>query len=427
MDTSDQAAQDEDDRPRPSTDSLTIQAKTSSPQVFALHNDDDVPVDAYEADEDWNASVQLAPSPQRRAIGLCVLWITSLLGFVAFAWWLAQAGKSREVEALAERLRQLESKQASELGIDACVNSDDDSCSMHLADSRVPERPTKVQPAPAAPPAQPLTEESVADLIRRTRETMREAGSDVVPLLSCAHSEQKEWAEVRSSLVSRFGMWQIGVVPEDLASLRQMLDASVEKLHASGEFKQDCDFGRVCLLLLAMIANGEGRSALLKATPLQAELMSLILGVPWSVLAQTRWPIFGLLAQLHLHTHGEDDIPRSQHEEVYFEQLKVHFEQQDSTQLASAGVRFIDDDKAFHPGVDKTDGHAMPTLCALTSQLLSPDVVPGETLADEALSQVQGFFSQAVWSIDDLHATVISVWPLHSILHAAMIRFSPPD
>jgi hypothetical protein len=165
---------------------------------------------------------------------------------------------------------------------------------------------------------------------------MREAGSDVVPLLSCAHSEQKEWAEVRSSLVSRFGMWQIGVVPEDLASLRQMLDASVEKLHASGEFKQDCDFGRVCLLLLAMIANGEGRSALLKATPLQAELMSLILGVPWSVLAQTRWPIFGLLAQLHLHTHGEDDIPRSQHEEVYFEQLKVHFEQQHYTQLASA-------------------------------------------------------------------------------------------
>ena len=52
------------------------------------------------------------------------------------------------------------------------------------------------------------------------------------------------------------------------------------------------------------------------------------------------------------------------------------------------------------------------------------DMLDAWCRSEEALRHVQGFFRQSVQSIEDLHASVMSAWPLYGILHAATLALN---
>merc|ERR1712129_388490 len=166
-------------------------------------------------------------------------------------------------------------------------------------------------------------------------------------------------------------------------------------------------------------------------------LLTVLLDIPWIVTVWSGWPLFTLLAQLHLHTHGADDMPMAGgHHTEYFHGLQEALVQQRPDLLSQRGARFLERSPwqqqqqgvlpAHSTGamVGEVGGtHAMPILCALASQLLGADVQRGKE-AEQALKQVQAFYKQSVQSIEDLHASIVSAWPLYGVLNAASLQLS---
>jgi len=155
----------------------------------------------------------------------------------------------------------------------------------------------------------------------------------------------------------------------------------------------------------------------------------MVVEIPWDAIMLSGWPLFGILAQLHLHSHGQDDLPAAGSEVVYYGALRQALQHQQHSMLAGLGAAFLEQGRSsLAPasaevgfGDSAGEAHAMPALSALASQLLKADNVPG-TIDRRVMQQVQGLYREVVQSIDDLHATVISAWPLYCILHGASIQ-----
>eukprot|EP00747_Dinoflagellata_sp_TGD_P024396 gnl/TRDRNA2_/TRDRNA2_130517_c0_seq4.p1 gnl/TRDRNA2_/TRDRNA2_130517_c0~~gnl/TRDRNA2_/TRDRNA2_130517_c0_seq4.p1 ORF type:complete len:635 (+),score=146.52 gnl/TRDRNA2_/TRDRNA2_130517_c0_seq4:198-2102(+) len=261
---------------------------------------------------------------------------------------------------------------------------------------------------------------------------MRKDGNDGFPELTCADSPYQEWRDVKVLMWQVLGTWKTGVVAQEPESIDNLLTTSVEKLRVVHDKVNECGMGRLCMSVLAVLSGEAGRSLLGASANLHSPLLTLLLDVPWMIVMRSGWPFFAMLAQLHLGAHSSDDLPTNglSLEAEYFQRLVDGLRQGEEATLAALGLVFIQQDnqrKARHNQGDAGDLHAMPLLCALASQLLSPDVSAGKAI-EGVMNQVQGFFRQAVQSVDDLQATLLSAWPLYGVLHVAALRVSnlPP-
>lgn len=236
--------------------------------------------------------------------------------------------------------------------------------------------------------------------------------------LMCGTAPRGEWAQVKAEAARQLGAWSAGASLRQGPELLDLLSSAVEKLQAVHGLVNECGLGRLCMSLLAVL-TGDVDGSLHSAPALHAPLLSVLLDVPWALAFSSGWPIFALLAQLQLQSHGSDDLPASAsgHQAEYYAALHAGLVVEDPAALARAGAAFLERRGG------EAEQHAMPVLCALASQLLGDDIRPGAEAA-EALKHVQNFFRQSVQSVDDLHASIVSAWPLYGVLHAAAARLA---
>lgn len=240
---------------------------------------------------------------------------------------------------------------------------------------------------------------------------------------ACVDAPRSQWDEVRSAAVRQLGGWSAATKVVAYEELSGLLSFAVEQLQAFRSNNEECSLGRLCMSVLAIITTEDGGS--LHTVPsLQIPLLHALLEVPWAVTFSSGWPLFALLSQLHQRSHGIDDMPKAGGSLAeYLSKLRLGLEKRQPEALAKAGAALLGHDGSGGQRDPGEEVHAMPMLCALASQLLGDDLQPGEE-ANTAIAYVQGFFSTSVQSIDDLHASVISAWPLFGILHAAVVKLT---
>lgn len=268
---------------------------------------------------------------------------------------------------------------------------------------------------------------------------------------ACQHTGRAEWTEVKALTVHQLGTKSAGLEAHDVTQLRSVLNRAMQRLQAVHGFVNECTMGRLCMSVLAVLTGDMEERSLHAAPALHTPLLTILVETPWSVIVASGWPLFALLAQLQLQTHGNDDLPPAGPEGEYFKGLWNGLKQPTSMSLATLGATFLekgqkqrgrgnaasavdgDSDSDIASTQELKDqnneaelfgSHAMPILCALGSQLLGPELRGGGSAADEALAQVQSLYRQSVQSIEDLHASVISAWPLYSLLHVVALHLS---
>lgn len=238
--------------------------------------------------------------------------------------------------------------------------------------------------------------------------------------LACRKTKHLAWQDMKRLMGAWFGTWSAAVVAKDQGELRELLQVSMTRLQALHTKVEECGMGRLCMTLLA-IAAGEAEEYSLKLVPsLHSPLLTILLDYPWSVVMRSGWPLFALLAQLHLRHPRGDDRPTSGHTADYFRALEEGLQRQEPEVLAKLGAEFVErEEKA------ERQAAAMPALCALGSQLLGADVLSSdEARTEQALQHMQSFFREAVRTIDDLQSTVESAWPLWGVLNAAAVQLA---
>lgn len=241
------------------------------------------------------------------------------------------------------------------------------------------------------------------------------------PELSCNQVVHPEWLEVKALTLHEFGGWPSHwrqrplylVGEEDQARVQTLVDTAVQKLRSSSS-DEECGMGRLCMSLLAVAAGSSG--SLLGAQFLHAPLLTVLLEVPWRLVLSSGWPFFAILAQLHMR-RPRHDAPIAGPAANYFRALEGGLEKREASALAILGAEFLQSDE----GRAHARLHVLPGLCALASQLLSPEVGTPSMPVDAALKQVQGFFRQAVQSIEDVQSTLETAWPLYRVLHLAAV------
>jgi hypothetical protein len=285
----------------------------------------------------------------------------------------------------------------------------------------VPMRPSDVSSQPV---------KLASELMRIPAQTLRPKTEArmTYPELTCNSVGSAGWLEVKSATVEQFGSWRAGTELRDIAQLQVLVDSAVKRLSATRD-AGECGMGRLCMSLLAILAGSTG-GVLLGAHAIHSPLLTVLLDVPWRLLMSSGWPIFGMLAQLHLRARQRQTIPTVGAAAEYFRDLGTSLERREAAQfdetgsslerheaarLAYLGAAFLRSDE----GRAHATAYVIPGLCALGSQLLSPEVGTPNMPVDSALQQVQGFFRQAVQSIEDLQGTLDSAWPLYSVLHLA--------
>lgn len=255
---------------------------------------------------------------------------------------------------------------------------------------------------------------------------IRTGGAVVIPELDCDDAlHSAVWRDIKTLATQHFGMWDSAITLQSAHALQQLLNAVVVRLQAIRD-GGDCIIGRLCMAVLVLLAGEAGQS--LRSIPhLHTPLIKMVVEIPWDAIMQSGWPLFGILAQLHLHSHGHDDLPAAGSEAVYYSALRQALQHQQHSMLAGLGAAFLEQGRSNSASADialgdsSGEAHAMPALSALASQLLKSDSALGG-IDRRHMQQVQGLYREVVQSIDDLHATVISAWPLYCILHGASIQ-----
>lgn len=241
------------------------------------------------------------------------------------------------------------------------------------------------------------------------------------PELTCSEAANSaDWLEVKRMTSLQFSHWRAGVKMLATAQLQVLVDSAVSRLSAHSHV-DECGMGRLCMSLLAIIASNTGGS-LIGARAIHSPVLTILLDVPWRLVIQSGWPLFAMLAQLHLRARRPESVPTTGGPaEEYFHTLAKSLEQHQVDSLAGLGATFL----RLEEGRAHASAYVTPGLCALASQLLSPEVGTAAGMpAGDALQRVQGFFRQAVQSIEDLQGTLDSAWPFFGVLHLAALHLS---
>lgn len=232
------------------------------------------------------------------------------------------------------------------------------------------------------------------------------------PELTCQGAGANEWLEVKKITAQEFGSWRAGSEILEKRGLQVVLDTAVEQVANSQP--HECGMGRLSMSMLTLITSSSAGS-ILSAQSIHQPLLTVLIEVPWRKVLESGWPLFAMLAQLHLRAKQADTAPQGGAGERYFHALVAGLERREASRLATLGADFLRSEE----GRAHASTHILSGLCALASQLLSPEVGTSGMPTDAALKQVQNFFRQAVVSVEDVQGTIDTAWPLYGVLHLA--------
>lgn len=204
--------------------------------------------------------------------------------------------------------------------------------------------------------------------------------------------------------------------------LTTAMDGVMRDLKAVNAFSpqaaDECGLGKLCLQLLSF-ATVEDPLALIQLfinyEQLSSPVLTMLLDVPWVILAQTGWPIFGLLAQINLRK-GElqgalnDDAvdgllePESKAYQAY---LSAALEVSDGATIVAASNAYL-------------DTRAKASLGQLTA--IAAQVLALQTVSEKAqqLQILQDGFKQVIQTAAELDIALSTQWPLWAIVHLAV-------
>eukprot|EP00928_Gymnodinium_smaydae_P079262 TRINITY_DN63232_c0_g1_i1.p1 TRINITY_DN63232_c0_g1~~TRINITY_DN63232_c0_g1_i1.p1 ORF type:complete len:294 (-),score=78.78 TRINITY_DN63232_c0_g1_i1:47-928(-) len=248
--------------------------------------------------------------------------------------------------------------------------------------------------------------------------------------MGCTEGPRAEaWRSVKLRMHSLFNT---STGPFKLASIDALAEAvqgSIAEIQPSGGFAAEsageCGFGKLFLQVLSMtlMDSPEGLAQFLQEHPtLSSPVMTALLDIPWTAVAQSGWPLFGVLAQVNykkLEVLGPvlnydaidglgDDAVRK-----YFEVMGVAQKQGDLVGMAQASTEFLQ--KA------PQSGGPLSTLTALATQAA---VQMNVQRRFELLGILQQTFRETVTSAATLDIALTTRWPLWGFLHVAADVFA---
>jgi len=157
--------------------------------------------------------------------------------------------------------------------------------------------------------------------------------------------------------------------------------------------------------------------------PLASPVLTMMLDLPWAVLATTGWPLFGLLSQISLRkaqvgalnddaVDGMTDAAARQ----FQVELSNALASKDGLVAQRAAGAFLASNSEAASG-----GSALGALTAMTAQAMaSPE--PQERM--QLLDVLQTAFRQVIGNGAELDLALSTKWPLWGILHSALDAFA---
>jgi len=213
----------------------------------------------------------------------------------------------------------------------------------------------------------------------------------------------------------------LGMAPREV--LVQTLEAVMQDLTASKalspEFGDECGLGKLCLQLLSMLTMEDPTplaQLFSSVEPIASPVLTLLLDVPWAFLAQSGWPLFGLLAQLNLRkgqapgaiNTAEIDGLNDPVTQAFGAQLQAALAQ-DGAALEVAAQTFLQQATGA--------GSALAPLTAMAAQAAGTPQLP---MRAQMLGAMQSGLKQVIGNAPELDIALSTQWPLWGLLHIAV-------
>lgn len=196
--------------------------------------------------------------------------------------------------------------------------------------------------------------------------------------------------------------------PHKVLLARYMLSVPAELHQGLIHPENEGGVGVLCMPRLSALAEDTADLCLSCALRLiDLPLLSLLLDYSWERAMRSGWPLFALLAQLHLRMRETSAPPEGTRTAHLFLDLSALLPLLRVHDLARCSTQLL-----LEPGAGGGRGEGglmrvLPDLCALACQLLSPqEVADGEL--EERMARLQGYLSEVVHTIDDRQTIVES-------------------
>lgn len=364
------------------------------------------------------------------AVVFFVIFVVAVLGLGV--WWGLKVAARQEIEELQAKLQSLQEKQEQHDRLSPLSQT----CSLGQGRCGHPEVDTNdeahdldVIAAPSRESAD-ARERSAGSLPTAEQASVLPKIDDVrgedAPDLTCSSVPFKEWHDFKRLVAQHLGGPNSAVEPLSDDMLQSLLTVSTQGLQAMTDHVNACGMGRLCVTLLGVLAGEAEERCLLKApSEVHSPLLTVLLDISWVEVVRSGWPLFGILAQMHLRRRKPDDLPGDAATAKYYEELQVLLVHGQFSTLAQTSAQYLNkrEEEATDEDSEQSGVHVMPALCALACQLLGPQAT-SEGAIEEYLVHMQSFFKQAILSIEDLQQTLDSAWPLFPVLALAAARFN---
>lgn len=247
-----------------------------------------------------------------------------------------------------------------------------------------------------------------------------------LPDLGCNEGPQAAvWKEVKMDFRGLFPESGPPAKPVTREVLVNALDRAMKRLtdaKALASDAQECGLGRVSLQLVTF-ASTEDPAALAQlfsgVERLTSPVLTMLLDTNWIQVAQSGWPLFGLLAQISLTKQREGLLSGEQVDGLddptarsVFDAFSSALEKEDHGEIVQTSATFLNTET---PEAKSPFG----TLTAFAGRAAA---LPAQERA-QALQSMQAAFKQMIGDGVELDVALGTRWPLWGLTHAAVDPF----
>lgn len=233
------------------------------------------------------------------------------------------------------------------------------------------------------------------------------------------------WKSVKKQFRNIFAKDGTALVRTEKADLAKVMSAVMKELQDSGTLapktEGECGIGRLALQLLTFSTLDE--ESLLQlfsgSEQIASPVLTVLLDTPWLAIAQSGWPIMGLLSEINLQKrHGE--VYSKPEVDGLDQPVGVAFH----NELTQALIKG-DDPKLgevtniYLHGLEDKDRGTLGTLTALAAQAASSNI----EARMQRMDMVQDGLRQAIGSAMELDIALGTQWPLWGLMHIAVNVF----
>mmetsp|Transcript_73448 Transcript_73448/g.192613 ORF Transcript_73448/g.192613 Transcript_73448/m.192613 type:complete len:304 (-) Transcript_73448:266-1177(-) len=268
-------------------------------------------------------------------------------------------------------------------------------------------------PPPVPPPAQPAAPQATIEL------------PDDMGCL--ASPRAAVWGQTKKKFRALFN--QSPFQPIDRATLSASLEVVLKDLKAAGALQaDDCGIGKLCLQLLSF-ANVDDPLALVQLfegfEQLSSPVLTLLLDVPWVVLAQSGWPVFAMLAQINMRKGMVPEVINSDAIDGVADPAGQEFQAYLMAGLQAGNIQVVEQVSAAYLQMgSQVGGSALAPLTALAAQATGGKGVQRHL---EVLDALQAGFKQVIGTGAELDVSLSTRWPLWGLMHVGVDALYPEE